>query len=110
MATNSFKSKVSAAVGTSLTSVYTVPANTSSIIIGLNLACVTTTSVVADVIIDKASGDDANLIKNIPIPTGSSFEVLSGQKIVLEVGDIVKVRCDTASGMDVLLSFLEITS
>jgi len=110
MATNTFKSKVSAAVGTTTTSVYTVPVNTVSIIIGLNLACVATSSVVADVVIDKAVGADANLIKNIPIPTGSSFEVLSGQKIVLEVGDIVKVRCDTAGGMDVLLSFLEITS
>lgn len=110
MATNAFKSKAKAAVGTSLVSVYTVPANTSSIIIGLNIACVATSSVVADIIIDKTSGDDANLIKNIPIPTGSSFEVLSGQKIVLEVGDIVKARCDTAGGMDILLSFLEITS
>lgn len=110
MATNSFKSKVSAAVGTSFTSVYTVPASTSSIVIGMNLACVATSSIVADVVIDKATGADANLIKNIPIPTGSSFEVLSGQKIVLEVGDQVKVRCDTAGGMDVLLSFLEITN
>lgn len=110
MATNTFKSKVGAAVGTSLTSVYTCPASTVSIIIGLNLACVTTSSIVADIIIDKAVGADANLIKNIPIPTGSSFEVLSGQKIVLEVGDVVKARCDTAGGMDVLLSFLEITN
>lgn len=110
MATNTFRSRVSAAVGTTFTSVYTVPANTASIIIGMNLACVATSSIVADVIIDKASGADANLIKNIPIPTGSSFEVLSGQKIVLEVGDQVRVRCDTAGGMDVLLSFLEITN
>lgn len=110
MATNTFRSKVSAAVGTSISSVYTCPANTSSIIIGLNLACVATSSIVADVIIDKAVGSDANLIKNIPIPTGSSFEVLSGQKIVLEVGDQVTVKCDTAGGMDVLLSFLEITN
>ena len=110
MATNSFKSKASAAVGTSYTSVYTCPSNTVAIIIGLNLACVATSSVIADVFIDKATGADANLIKNIPIPTGSSFEVLSGQKIVLEVGDQVKVRCDTVGGMDVLLSFLEITN
>lgn len=110
MATNSFKSKASAGVGTSYVSVYTCPANSVGIIIGLNLACVATSSVIADVFIDKASGADANLIKNIPIPTGSSFEVLSGQKIVLEVGDQVKVRCDTTGGMDVLLSFLEITN
>lgn len=110
MATNTFRSRVSAAVGTSPNTVYTCPANTSSIIIGLNLACIATSSIVADVIIDKAVGSDANLIKNIPIPTGSSFEVLSGQKIVLEVGDQVKVKCDTAGGMDVLLSFLEITN
>jgi hypothetical protein len=110
MATNTFKSRVGAAVGTTYTTVYTCPANSVGIIIGLNLACVATSSVVADVQIDKASGADANLIKNIPIPTGASFEVLSGQKIVLEVGDQVKVRCDTAGGMDVLLSFLEITN
>lgn len=110
MATNTFRSRASADVGASFTSVYTVPSNTVAIVIGMNLACVATSSIVADVVIDKASGADANLIKNIPIPTGSSFEVLSGQKIVLEVGDQVKVRCDTAGGMDVLLSFLEITN
>lgn len=110
MATNTFKSKVGISVGTTYTSVYTCPSNSVAIIIGLNLACIATSSIVADVKIDKATGDDANLIKNIPIPSGSSFEVLSGQKIVLEVGDQLQVRCDTTDGMDVLLSFLEITN
>ena len=110
MATNSFKSRTAAGVGTTYVSVYTTPASTSTIMIGLNLACVATSSIVADVFVDKATGNDVYLIKNIPIPSGASFEVLSGQKIVLEVGDQVKVRCDTASGMDVIMNFLDITS
>lgn len=107
---NAFRSKTLSAVGTSYLDVYTVPANTSTVLIGLNLACVATSSITADVFINKSAGDDVYLIKNIPIPTGASFEVLSGQKITLEVGDKVQVRCDTAGGMDVIMSFLDIIS
>lgn len=106
--TNAFRSKTKSAVGTTYVDVYTVPANTATVLIGLNLACMATSSIVADVFINKATGDDVYLVKTIPIPTGASFEVLSGQKITLEVGDKVQVRCDTSAGMDVIMSFLDI--
>ena len=110
MATNSFKSRVSSGVGTTFTSIYTTPASKSTIMIGLNLACVVTSSITANVQIVKSGGSTVYLIKSIPIPTGASFEVLSGQKIVLETGDQVQVNCNTASGMDVIMNFLDITS
>jgi hypothetical protein len=48
-------------------------------------------------------------IKDIPLPSGSAVEIMSGNKIVLQAGDIVKVQSNTASALDAALSIMEIT-
>jgi hypothetical protein len=108
---NTFKLKTKTAVGTTLTSVYTVPATTTTVIIGAVLANILASQIKVDVKIVTASsaGENANdvyLVKDLPIPNGSSFELIEG-KVVLETGDIVKVESDTASSLDVALSVLE---
>jgi hypothetical protein len=108
---NTFKLKTKTAVGTTLTSVYTVPATTTTVIIGAVLANILASQIKVDVRIVTASsaGENANdvyLVKDLPIPNGSSFELIEG-KVVLETGDIVKVESDTASSLDVALSVLE---
>jgi hypothetical protein len=108
---NTFKLKTDTAVGTTLTSVYTVPATTTTVIIGAVLANILASQIKVDVRIVTASsaGENANdvyLVKDLPIPNGSSFELIEG-KVVLETGDIVKVESDTASSLDVALSVLE---
>ena len=56
---------------------------------------------------DEAN-QDVELVTNAPIPAGSSLELLSGNKVVLEDTDTISV---TASGAtDVCLSIMEITS
>ena len=50
---------------------------------------------------------DIHLIKNVPIPAGSTLKVISGQKIVVAAADVVKVSCNTASSVDAILSILE---
>jgi len=111
---NTFKLKTDTAVGTTLTTVYTVPSSTTTIVIGCTLANIhATANLNADVqIVTAASsgenGDDVYVIKGVPVPNKSSLEIIEG-KIVLETGDAIKVRSDTASSVDVALSVLEQT-
>ena len=57
------------------------------------------------------ANDEANqaveLLTNAPIPAGSSLEMLSGNKVVLETTDEIKVTATGAT--DVALSIMEIT-
>ena len=106
---NTFKSFTDTAVGTSLATAYTVPSATVAVVIGLNVANITGNQINVDLKVDKASGDDIFLVKNIPIPNGSSFEFNAGNKFVLQTGDAIKIVSDTASSVDVIVSVLEQT-
>lgn len=98
---NTFKNYVSASVGTSATTVYTVPASTTAVTIGLSVANTTASQITVDV---QAAG--VYVVKGAPIPAGSGLSVLDG-KIILETTDTVVVTSDTASSADVILSVLE---
>jgi hypothetical protein len=108
---NNFKRKLSRSIGTSLTSVgsYTVPASTEVTVIGLDIANTSSSQVLVDATVNDGS-NDTYLIKEAPIPSGGSLVVIGGdQKVVLEPTDSIKVKSDTASSVDVVLSILEIT-
>ena len=111
---NTFKLKTKAGIDASLVTIYTVPANTTTVIIGLTISNIKGSSVTSDAQIVTASSsgenaDDVYLIKDIPLPAGSSIEIMSGNKIVLEAGDIVKVKGSVTNAVDALLSVMEIT-
>tara|TARA_R100000231_G_scaffold125238_1_gene95569 strand:- start:259 stop:594 length:336 start_codon:yes stop_codon:yes gene_type:complete len=88
---------------------YTVPGSTTTVVLGLILCNLDTSQRTASVKLDPASGDTVFLLKNVPIPTGSSLEVLSGGKIALETGDKIQIDCDVATKIDATLSIMEIT-
>jgi hypothetical protein len=48
-------------------------------------------------------------LNDIPLPQGSAVEVMAGNKIVLETGDIIKVQSNTANSLDTTLSIMEQT-
>jgi hypothetical protein len=112
---NSFKSKTDTAIGTSPATIYTCPSSTETTIIGLTVANIHTSQIEIDVQLDastRTSGaqDSVYLIKDAPIPVGSSLIAVGGeQKVVLEPGDTIKVTSNTASSADVAMSILEIT-
>jgi hypothetical protein len=61
----------------------------------------------ADVYINDGT-NDIYLVKEAPIPTGSSLQVLDGgAKFVVESGDVLKVKSDTASSLDVWVSTVD---
>ena len=112
---NTFKLKTKANIDASLVAVYTVPASTTTVIIGCTVSNVKGSSVTADVQIVTAAvsgenADDVYVVKDIPLPTGSSVEIMAGNKIILEAGDIVKVKGSVTDAVDALLSIMEITA
>lgn len=103
---NTFTNAMVRNVGTSPTTVYTPPAGKKSIIIEMDVANATTTAVTVNAYITKG-GQDYHIVKNAPIPYGSSLQVIAGQKIVLIDGDSLKVVSSTAASIDVITSILE---
>jgi hypothetical protein len=48
-------------------------------------------------------------MKNVPIPQGSSFEFMGGNKVVLETTDTLTAVSDVNNSLDVALTIMEIT-
>jgi hypothetical protein len=84
--------------------------NTSTLII-LNalVANKTSTSANVDLYLVTDSGDDVYLLKSVPVPAGSSLELITGSKIILESSDVLRGRADTASALDLTISYLDQT-
>jgi len=114
---NTFKVKTNdampASAGTPLT-LYTGKSATTTVVIGLVLCNVHSTSVTASVKLESNTSDtetnqDVFLVKDVSIPAGSSLELLSGGKVVIQATDVLKIDCSVASKIDATLSILEIT-
>lgn len=89
---------------------YTVPSSTTTIILGLTLCNVHTAQVSATVeIVDTSASVTSTVIKDAPIPVGGSLEIMSGNKIVVETTDIVKVSSSIADKISATMSIMEIT-
>ena len=111
---NTFKLKNNAVMPSSAgtpDTLYTVPSSTTTVVIGLTLANVHTSQVTASVtVIDSSnSNETSHVIKDAPIHVGSSLEIMSGNKIILEASDIIKVDCSVADKVSATLSIMEIT-
>lgn len=108
---NNFKRKLTSNVSNTYVSVgsYTVPASNQVTIIGLTLSNKTTGQISVDTSIDNGTSNTF-LIVSAPVPSGASLVIVGGdQKVVLEPGDRVLVRSDTANSADIIMSILEIT-
>ena len=106
---NTFKLKTKASVGVTTQNVYVVPAATTTTVIGITLANVSGSSINVGIGGTRASTDDVNILRSVPIPQGSSLEVMGGNKLVLEATDTLTAISDVASSLDVSVSILELT-
>ena len=98
---------------------YTVAGSTTTVVLGLVLTNLNTTSVTAEVelVSDTANRNGTNnvangtafLVKDVNIPAGSSLEVLTGGKVVMETTDVLKIDCSVADKLSGTLSIMEIT-
>tara|TARA_R110000823_G_scaffold176622_1_gene309146 strand:+ start:27 stop:392 length:366 start_codon:yes stop_codon:yes gene_type:complete len=107
-----------ASAGTAYT-MYTVAGSTTTIVLGLILTNLHSSAVTVEIelVSDTANRNGANdvangtafLVKDVSIPAGSSLELLSGGKVVLETTDEIKIDCSVADKISGTLSIMEIT-
>ena len=104
------KTKLNTDVQASPSTIYSCPGSTTAVLVGLTLAnTAASASITATVTLTNNDGDNVTLLRNAPIPSGSSLEMMSGNKIVMEANDILKAYASAASSMDCTLSLMEIT-
>jgi hypothetical protein len=103
-----FERNIARNVGTGAVTMRT--ANSDDALIGINIANVTTSQILMDVFINDGS-NDYYIIKDAPIPVGSTLQVLDGgAKVVMQASDVLKVQSDTASSADVWVSVVDTIS
>ena len=102
------KREASNNVRTAVVTVHT--SNSNDTIIGISLSNVSTAPISVDCYITVGS-DDIYLVKDAPIPTGSSLQVIDGgAKVVLQSTDVLKVKSNTASSLDAYVSMVDAIS
>ncbi len=85
------------------TTIYAVPAGAGSsalesIVIGITMCNKSSAGITASVFLDNEDGsNDVFIVKDASIPAGSSLEIISGSKIIMESSDVLRIRSGTAS-------------
>lgn len=91
----------------SSTNILTATGASTLIIIGMVCSNKTNTSAAIDIYLSSGSGDSTFLVKNVPVPAGSSFEYIAGNKLVVATGDTIRARANYSSAVDITISYLE---
>jgi|TARA_R110001592_G_scaffold358082_1_gene662171 hypothetical protein len=98
---------------------YTAASSTTTIVLGLILTNIHTAQVTATVrlvsdtanraVTNNTANGTSILTNAVPIPVGSSLEILTGSKVVLETTDQITIDCSVADKLSGTLSIMEIT-
>ena len=100
-----FRNNLQRNVGTS--EVTLVTGGDYDAVIGIRCCNVVTSTILVDVFIEN-SGNDHFIAKNVSVPPNSAIELIQGgAKIVLENGDVLKAKSDTATSLDIVTSFID---
>ena len=103
-----FRRYTSNAVGATPAAVYT--ANSYDAIVGISLSNILATAITVDCYINDGS-NNIYLVKDAPIPTGGSLQVLDGgAKFVVQNLDVLSVVSSDASSCDVWVSAVDAIS
>lgn len=86
----------------------------SSVLIGLVVTSTINTGVTVDVRLMKQGGSWSYIGRSLPVPLGSSLQVVSGEKIVLEDGDSIEIQSSSSDtsghdsgNVDATLSYMQ---
>ena len=94
-----FRRYTSNDIGTSAATVFT--ADSYDTIVGISVANIAASTINVDVYINDGS-NDIYLIKGAPIVQGGMLQIIDGgSRFVVQNGDALKVKSDTASSADV---------
>ena len=116
---NTFRMTNEENVTSSLENIYTVPSSTTTIVLGIMMSNTSSGTIKGSVQLVSTTATSTNsgasnanestyLIKDAPINNASSLEIMAGNKIVMQTGDILKAQADT-TGMDIVISYMEMT-
>lgn len=104
---NTFKNYTTKNIGTGGSDVYTVPAATKSIVIGLNLSNITGSELPVTINLIKADTTSVRLIGALRINGGMTNDFVSGKKLVMEANERLRVISAVSSSFDCVVSVLE---
>ena len=100
-----FRNNLQRNVGTS--EVTLVTGGDYDAVIGIRCCNVLTSTIEVDVFIENG-GNDHFIAKGVVVPPNSAIELIQGgAKIVLENGDVLKAKSNTASSLDIVTSFID---
>ena len=105
---NSLQRNISNSSGSA--TVLRTAANSDDAIIGVR--CANTSGTAVNVTVYVKNGSNIyHIIKDAPIPTGGSLELIDGgSKVVLQTGDAVKAYASAATSVDVITSVVDTIS
>jgi hypothetical protein len=83
---------VTTAITDAATNVLTAGSSATLVLLSILVSNKTGTSADVDVFLVTNTGDDVYIIRNAPVPTGSSLEIISGSKIIMESSDVLRAR------------------
>jgi hypothetical protein len=108
---NTFKNSITGSIGTTGVTVYTCPASTSTTVIGMSVANVTSNNItVSTTITSNSQGKTVYLVKDALVTSGGTAVLVGGeQKVVMSALDTLTITSSTASSADVVVSVLEIS-
>jgi len=106
---NTFKNAHLTQIGTGYSTVYAAPAATTTVVLAVSLCNITTGTISVDVQFRDSGSSARKILTGVDIPAGSTLEILSGQKYILEATDDIQIKSDTASSLDVVMGVMEIT-
>ena len=107
---NNTKSSLVTAVITDPTATVVTSGGTATLIVlSVLVSNKTGSNANVDVYLDRNTGDDVYLVRNAPVPAGSSLELVNGNKIIMQSSDKLQARSDTATAIDLMVSYLEQT-
>lgn len=106
---NNFVSYAAKNVGTAASTLVTVAAATETTVVGMTVANTSVSPIQVDIYFTR-SGVDYYLVKAADVPVGGALVPVGGdQKLVLMVGDALKVRSSANNSADAVVSVLNIT-
>ena len=117
---NTFRMTNETNVSTTLEELYEAQSSTTAVILGIMLSNVSSSTIKGSVQLVSTTATSVNtgasnanescyLIKDAPISSASSLEIMAGNKVVLQTGDKIYAKSDTASALDIIISYMEIT-
>ncbi len=102
-----FRNYLTRNTGTSAVDALGGAANSFDTLISVRMANITTSTITVEAYIRRSSAN-YYLIKNVPIVSGGSLELIDGgSKIVLASGDQLFVKSDTATSLDTVVGAVD---